>query len=63
VVSSEQEEVLRVLYFVTEEKSDRLDRLLSTVNIVSKEEIVSFRREASVFEDSQQVIVLAVNIT
>ena len=53
VISSEKEEVLRVLNLVAQKKADCFDRLLSTINIVTEEEVVGFGREATVFEDSQ----------
>ena len=40
MVSSQDEEIFRILDFVSEKKTDNLNRLLSTVNIVTKEKIV-----------------------
>ena len=50
VVASQQEEVLWVLNLVSKEEADCLERLLSTVDVVSKEEIVGVGREATVLE-------------
>ena len=40
MVSSENEEIFGVLDFVGKEEADYLDRLFSTVNIISKKEVV-----------------------
>ena len=63
MVSSQQEEVLRVLDLVAEEEADCLDWLLSAVDVVAKEQVVGFGREATIFEYSKEIIVLAMDIT
>jgi len=63
VVASEQEKVLRVLDFVAQKQAHRLDRLLSTVDVVAHKEIVSLGREAAVLEDPEQVVVLTMHVT
>jgi hypothetical protein len=63
VVSSQKEEVLWELDFVSQQKADGLEALLSSVDVVSQEEVVSFRRESSVLEQSQKIEVLSVDIT
>ncbi len=62
VISSQQKEVLGILDLVAEQQANCFDRLLSTVDVVTQEQVVGLRREATVLEDSQQVVVLAVNI-
>jgi hypothetical protein len=62
VVSSENEEVLGVLNFVRQEQADGFERLLATVDIVAKEEVVSSRGEAAVLEQAKQVVILAVDV-
>ena len=62
VVAAEQEEVLGVLELVAHQKQDGLERLLSTINIVAKEEVVGVRREAAHLEHANQVSILAVDI-
>jgi len=37
--------------------------LFASVNIISKEQVVRFGREAAIFEKSEEVVVLPVNIT
>ena len=63
VVTAENEEVLRVLDLVCQQKADGLERLLATVDVVTEEEVVGLGREAAVFEETEKVVVLAVNIT
>jgi len=63
VIATEKKEVLRVLDFVSKEKTDRLDRLLSTINVVTHEEVVGLWWESSVFEEAEEIGELAVNIT
>lgn len=63
VVATEDEEVLRVLDLVREEEADGLERLLATVNVVAKEEVVGFWREAAILEQAEQVVILAVDVT
>lgn len=41
MVTSQEEEVLRIFDFVGEQKTDNFKRLLSTINIVSEKQIVS----------------------
>ena len=62
MVAPEQEEVLGVLDFVAEEQANSLDGLFAAIDVVTQEQVVSLGREASVLENPQQVIVLAVHI-
>ena len=62
VVSTEDEEVLGVLDLVGQKEANSLKRLLATVDVVTEEEVVSLRGETAVFKETQQVIVLAVDI-
>ncbi len=55
VVASQQEEVLLEFYLVCEQQNYRLQRILAAVNIVTEEEIVSFRRESTIFKKSEKV--------
>jgi hypothetical protein len=63
VVTAENEEVLRVLDLVCKEQADCLQRLLATIYIVTEEEVVGLWGEAAIFEEPQQVVVLAVDIS
>jgi hypothetical protein len=50
VVTAQQEEVLLEFDLVREQKNDCLQRILSTIDIVSKEEIIGFWGEAAIFK-------------
>jgi hypothetical protein len=63
VVTAENEEVLGILDLVGQEQADGLERLLAAIDVVAKEQVVCFRGEATVLEEAQKVIVLAVNVT
>ena len=63
VVTSQQEEVFRVLDLITEKQCDSLDRLLATVDVVTEEQVVCLWWEASVFEETQQIVILAMHVT
>jgi hypothetical protein len=63
VVPSQNEEVFRIFYLVGEEKTNRLERLLAPVDIVTKEKIVGFWWESPIFEKTKKIIILPVNIT
>ena len=63
MIASQQEEVLRIFDFISKQQGNCLDRLLTSINIVSEEEIVGLRWETSVFKNSQQVIILAMHIS
>lgn len=63
MVSTENEEVFRVLDLVGQQKADGLKRLLASINIVTKEQIVCFGWEAAIFKETEEIVVLAVNVT
>lgn len=63
VVTTENEEVLGVFDLVSQKEADGFKRLLATVNVVTEEQVVGLGREATVFEKTQKIVVLAVDIT
>lgn len=63
MVAAEDEEVLGVLDLVREEQADGLEGLLPTVDIVAEEEVVGFRWESAVLEQTEEIVVLAVYVT
>jgi hypothetical protein len=63
VITSEDEEVFRVLDLVGEQEADGFEGLLSSVDVITEEEVVCFWRETAVLEEPQKIVVLAVNIT
>ena len=50
MVSSQQEEVFGVLDFVSQQKTNALYGLLSSIDVISQEKVVSISREASIFK-------------
>lgn len=62
VVATQDEEVLWILDLVRQEKADGLERLLATVDVVTKEQVVCLWGETAVFEQTQEVIVLTVDV-
>jgi hypothetical protein len=63
VVAAEDEEVFRVFDLVCEEQTDGLKRLFASVDVITKEQVVCLRRESAIFEQTKEVIVLAVNVS
>ena len=63
VVAAEEEEVLGELQLVAHKQENRLQALLAAIDVIAEEEVVGLRREAAILEKSQQIIVLAVNIS
>ena len=62
MVTSKDEEVLGILDFVRKQQTNCLQGLLPSINVVSKEEVIGFWGESSVFEESKKVVVLPVDI-
>lgn len=63
VVTSQYKEVFWVFYLVCEEEADSLEGLFPSIYIVAEEEVVCLWGEAAVFEQSEEVVILAVDIT
>lgn len=63
MIAAENEEVLWVLDLVCEQQADSFQRLFSSVYIVAEEEVVGLGREATVFEKSEKIVVLTVDVT
>ena len=63
VVATQQKEVLWIFDFVGKQQADRLQGLLPPVHIVTQEQVIAFWREASIFKQSQEIIVLTMDIT
>ena len=63
VVATEHEETIRVLDFESKEKKDDFTTKATTIDVVTKEEILLIARITSDFKKLQQIIVLTVNIT
>jgi hypothetical protein len=63
MVAPQDEEILRILDLVGKQQTYSLERLLSPIDVIAEEQIVGLWGEATVFKQSEQVIILAVNIT
>ncbi|KAH9380234.1 hypothetical protein HPB48_022782 [Haemaphysalis longicornis] len=62
VVASDQEDVLRVLDLQRQEEADGLQGLPASVHVVSEEEAVGLRRDATLLQEPQRVGALAVDV-
>lgn len=63
MVSPQQEEILGVLDFVGQQKTDGFKRLLPPVHIVSQKQVVALWRETPILKQPEQIIVLPVDVT
>ena len=63
VVPTQDEEILWILDLVREKQANGFKRLFASVDVVSKEEVICFGWESSVFEEAEKVVILAMNIT
>lgn len=63
MVSTQDEEIFWVFDLVGEKEADGLERLLSTIDVISKEKVIGLWRESTVLEKAEEIIVLAVNVT
>jgi hypothetical protein len=63
VISSEEEEVLGILDFVTEQKENGLKTLLPSVDVIPEEEIVGGGWEAAHLKETNKIRVLTVHVT
>jgi hypothetical protein len=63
MVPTKYEEVLGILDLVCKQEADCFKRLFASVHVISEEEVVGFGWETTVLEQTQKIVVLAVNIT
>lgn len=63
VVSTEDEEIFRVLDLVCQQQTYCFKRLFSTIYVITKEQVVGLWWESTVFEETQKVIVLTMDIS
>ncbi len=63
MVAAEDEEILWVLDLIREEKANGLQRLLASVDVISEEQIVGFRWESTILEQTEEIIVLTMDVT
>ncbi len=62
MVASQDEEIFWVFYLVGQKEADSFQRLLASIDIVTKEQVVCFGRKSAILEQSQQIVILAMNI-
>src|SRR5277367_1927170 len=62
MVSTENEEILRIFDLVCQEQAYCLKRLFASIHVIAKEEVVCLGWEAAVLEQAQKIIVLAMDI-
>ena len=63
MIATQEEEVLLILDLVGEKQDDHFQRLLASVNIIAKEQVVSFGREATIFKQFKEIGELPVYVT
>lgn len=63
MISSEDGESLRISDFQRNKESHGLDGVISTIDVVSHEEVVGFGGLTTDFEEFTQVVELAVDVT
>lgn len=63
MVTSQQKEVLWVLYFESQKQANALQGLLSSVHVVTEEEVVGLRGISTVFKEAEEVVVLSMDIS
>ncbi len=62
VVPTQNKKILWVLDLVRQQQANGLERLLSAVYVVAKEKVVCLWGKAAILKESEQVVVLSVNV-
>lgn len=63
MIPSQDEEVFRVFDLVRKKETDCFKGLFTSVYVVTEKEVICFWREAAIFEESEEVVVLTVDVT
>lgn len=63
VIASQEKEVLGILDLVCEQETYCLERLLASVDVITEKEVVAVWGKATVLEESEEVVVLTMNVT
>jgi hypothetical protein len=63
VISTQNEKILGILDLVCQQKADCFQGLLTSVNVISKEQIVGFGWKSAVLEKAQKIIILTMYIS
>ena len=62
MIASQDEEILGILDLICQEKADGFQGLFPSIYVVSQKEVVGLGGKSSVFEQTEQIVVLAMNI-
>lgn len=62
MVAAQYVELVGVAHLERQQQADRLNGLLAAIDVIAEKQVVGGRRKASVLEQTQQVVVLAVDI-
>ena len=62
MVPPQHEEILGIFNFVRQEETDGFQRLLAAIDVIAEEDVVGFGGEPSIFEQTEEVVVLAVDV-
>jgi len=63
MVASQHEEVLGVFDLVGQKQTNGFKRLLAPVHVVTEEQVVTLGRETTILKQSQQIIILTMDVT
>nr|POE77548.1 hypothetical protein CFP56_09195 [Quercus suber] len=63
MIAAENEEILGIFDLVCQQQADGFQRLLAAVDVITKKEIVGLWGEATVLEQTEEIVILAVNVT
>jgi hypothetical protein len=63
MVAAKDEKVFGVLDFVCEEKTNGLERLFASIDIVAQKEVVCFWGKAAILKQTEEVVVLPMDVT
>ena len=63
MIATEDKEIFGVFDLVREQEANGFQGLLSPINVIAEKQIVGFWRKPSVFEESEKIVILAVDIS
>ena len=63
MIASQDEEVVWVLNLKSQEKANNFQTLFPSVNVISQKQIIGFRRQPAVLEQSEEIVILPMNVT
>ena len=63
MIASQDEEVVWVLNLEGQEKANNFQTLFPSVDVISQKQVVGFRRKSSVLEQSEEIVILPMNVS